>query len=1645
MEVRLIEKAGVPASEIDAHQKIQKAFDASSFTKGWRAYASFKLPRGGPGAGDDDFDLVLVTHTHIVVIELKNWRGQALTARGGNWYVDGQPRGRSPVPLVNLKAKRLGTTLNSRVGQAKTPLVLSFVVLTGSISELDLSEESGGAQSVLFLSELLEWTKETEYRKFVSRPARINPLAFLNAYNLFFEGQKGRPAGFNVHGYRPEAQPLWEHPKKLYSEFRAKETQDPDKLALLRQWDFGALGSQLIGEGERGFIGLREQRVYEHVEPRNEELARSLLRPIARMSEADVTRDFAELYALPPKVTRLSEFVNSGLAKLTSTERVVLVKAMVQRFADLHDLNVAHRDVGTHCLWVERPAKVVLSGFPAAYYPTMATVGTFCERVQVDRSNLPEDTGPSQGATPFRRDVYMLGVLVHLILHGERPPRVDGYYVLEPRASDAYCGAFDAVIRKALSAEPKARYEAARDMLEALNEASKNENEQVIDLSAFDVHRAKSRVRDYPEEEAPLTDDDDLLAFRSTFDGQSVLVKEWHGVEPDLKRPDEAIRLLSFLERARNLRAAGLPGVAAVLDSGLSRRSLLVVQRWVEGQTLAQWMTLPQTRDARLGVARKLTATVAQMHAFEWPHGDIKPDNIIISGEGRPVLVDMLDFRRSSNDVYSTAYLPPDYKTLSPLARDRYALAMVLDELLVKGQSAGILLGLEQVCEEIQRLLTERQVSALEPLQSALDGKGQSIDLPDVVPYTITIRGLSATGVSAGELQGHNGYFYLTIEDSRKHTGSKLVHLTGAGVRLTVEWSPMERRTSWVTARPIDLTQLIWTQDKCLGRFRARLLVADGPRHEVSDLVPSLEEWCEQFGDQSTQESGDGLPEGGVHAPASSVALTDADADQSGQAAEQRPEIDVEELWQALLAAEEDSLPIATVIGELRRNPQRDHQMLVPCSLDGAGFDPDIDDLTWVEKLNAEGQWRRCGDLELRDTFLGANAELAIERWSGKPPKPGDKLRLRSNMENASLTRRAAAVERILQGRSVVPDLMGYFQATGRQPVPMQFQSPSDEALDAYSQGNKSLNDSQKEAFRKALQFGPLSLLQGPPGTGKTWFIAALLHYLVTREGARRVLVVSQSHEAVNNALEKALELFESQGVVFDAVRLGHESVVSETIRHLHSSSIEQSYRERFKAEYKERVVRLATEMGLPSDFAAAAVKLHINVGRLVEQIAALVTNMPEPTTGRKKGSEQESTDEDVTAQRGRQLNETLQDLCTRDYQYSVGEVQLGEVMDDLFEQLATQYEVQSPQAVERLRGLLKMSDDWLKTLGEPAANFVEFLARSRTVVAGTLVGIGRRAAGVIQNMYDWVVIDEAGRAAPSELAVAMQTGRRILLVGDHKQLPPTFDQEIRNVVSKKLGYSFDSLAFSSDFERVFDSQYGRKVGATFKEQYRMAPAIGELVSEVFYGGDLSTGRGPSWVDTSLLPTQLRHEVCWVDTSSLGRSAVETNSPDRIDCWNDAEAGVVMNVLKALIQSPGLVRALKEGLPQGEPFVGVICMYSKQREVLNRLKSEARWIPADLRRLVKIDTVDSYQGKENRIIILSTVRNNPQQNPGFLRLPNRINVAMSRAMERLVVVGAAPMWRGKNSETPLGQVLKKIESLSEADRATIVKAQELRS
>nr|HAQ94973.1 hypothetical protein [Afipia sp.] len=114
------------------------------------------------------------------------------------------------------------------------------------------------------------------------------------------------------------------------------------------------------------------------------------------------------------------------------------------------------------------------------------------------------------------------------------------------------------------------------------------------------------------------------------------------------------------------------------------------------------------------------------------------------------------------------------------------------------------------------------------------------------------------------------------------------------------------------------------------------------------------------------------------------------------------------------------------------------------------------------------------------------------------------------------------------------------------------------------------------------------------------------------------------------------------------------------------------------------------------------------------------------------------------------------------------------------------------------------------------------------------------------------------------------------------------------------------------------------------------------------------------------------------------------------------------------------------------PLVGVICMYAPQVGLVEEMLITSGLAP-EFRKLVKVGTVDSYQGKENQIIILSLVRSNPERSMGFVRAANRINVALSRAMERLVIIGSVRMFDRKGNS--LASV---VNELRDAGRITSI-------
>jgi superfamily I DNA and/or RNA helicase len=154
--------------------------------------------------------------------------------------------------------------------------------------------------------------------------------------------------------------------------------------------------------------------------------------------------------------------------------------------------------------------------------------------------------------------------------------------------------------------------------------------------------------------------------------------------------------------------------------------------------------------------------------------------------------------------------------------------------------------------------------------------------------------------------------------------------------------------------------------------------------------------------------------------------------------------------------------------------------------------------------------------------------------------------------------------------------------------------------------------------------------------------------------------------------------------------------------------------------------------------------------------------------------------------------------------------------------------------------------------------------------------------------------------------------------------------------------------------------------------------------------------------------------------------------------WNAAEVEAVLRLLERLSENAALVSRLAAG-PSDAP-IGVICMYSAQKVKIEQAFSSRPW-EAHFRRLVGIETVDSYQGKENTIVIVSLVRCNNGRDQGHVRFPNRCNVALSRAKERLFIVGARSMWDNVAERVPMRRVLTELDA--QPARAITIAAGEL--
>ena len=295
-------------------------------------------------------------------------------------------------------------------------------------------------------------------------------------------------------------------------------------------------------------------------------------------------------------------------------------------------------------------------------------------------------------------------------------------------------------------------------------------------------------------------------------------------------------------------------------------------------------------------------------------------------------------------------------------------------------------------------------------------------------------------------------------------------------------------------------------------------------------------------------------------------------------------------------------------------------------------------------------------------------------------------------------------------------------------------------------------------------------------------------------------------------------------------------------------------------------------------------------------------------------------------------------------------------------------------------------------------------------VIACTLVGSAHR---LLEGMkFGTLFIDEAAQALEAACWIPMRRASRVILAGDHCQLPPT----VKSIAALRAGLGKTLM------ERIAENK--PEVVTLLKIQYRMNDEIMRFSSDWFYGGKVESA--PQIKYRSVLDYD--HPITWIDTSneenqitiegedapedsastSSSVSAANQNSDlnfkeqfvgESFGRINKAEAELTLLTLAEYFTKIGKQRVLSESID-----VGIISPYRAQVQYLKKLIKKYEFFKP-YRRLISVNTVDGFQGQERDVILISLVRSNDEGQIGFLKDLRRMNVAMTRARMKLIILG----------------------------------------
>jgi superfamily I DNA and/or RNA helicase len=505
------------------------------------------------------------------------------------------------------------------------------------------------------------------------------------------------------------------------------------------------------------------------------------------------------------------------------------------------------------------------------------------------------------------------------------------------------------------------------------------------------------------------------------------------------------------------------------------------------------------------------------------------------------------------------------------------------------------------------------------------------------------------------------------------------------------------------------------------------------------------------------------------------------------------------------------------------------------------------------------------------------------------------------------------------------------------------------------------LNEKQKEAIKKALITNNIFMIQGPPGTGKTEVISEIAYQEAIR--GKKVLITSQANMAVDNALQRLNHpsLYPVRIIRKDyEPEDGNSLPVEANIGNFYQDRIIGNLSKELKVEEEElkRLERFIDSKEYDDGFIHILSKVKIEIPSSLD-----LTDENDRDDFKRILSNRKNI---------KLLKERVEELKEKAY--------FKEIQNDFLEELKDE----EKQEIEEEKNYL--TSNYMKNVN---------------IWGATLFETGKYSFKDLH--FDVVIVDEVSKAMPPELVLPILKAEKLILVGDHKQLPPIVKDVSLEDLAHETGISLDSLDFETTvFEKLIINNPQSYV--MLNKQYRMHPHIQMAINQFYVNDENKSGLECGLVNPDMEKChQIKDKsfknkhLIWLKTKTDDRE-----QKDGTSFKNQVEINGIEKTLDFLNRSYEKI--------DKKPTIGVITFYGKQLGELSRLEKRGFWnLPIEKRNYPNLDlrfgTVDRFQGQEKDIIIVSLVRNNKNHNVGFAKKAHRVNVAFSRAKKLLIIVG----------------------------------------